>query len=143
MTMPGFHKMNHAGLQFLGNLYKEKPGMSFKQMLPIYNKEAMMRGWRCLRSSGTIGYHLTVMGLYQRGTRTALPDPKRGMEIIEIDSNGRKTIMNEYGVSSANLSLTLRHKRNGKNADSIRNRAIELGGIRYVKAVIKNDVVTL
>ena len=65
--MPGLHKMNHAGLHFLRKLYENNPEMPFSQMLPIYNKEAKVRGWVCLRSSGTIGYHLTTMGLYQRG----------------------------------------------------------------------------
>lgn len=141
--MPGLQKMTNEGLWFLRKLYKENPEMPFKQMLPIYNKMAKSVGWRCLRSSGTIGYHLATMGLYQRGSRTPLPDSKRGLEIIELNTNSRKIIMEMFGVSSANLSLILRHKRNGKNAESIRNKAIELGGVRYVKAVIANDTVTL
>lgn len=141
--MPGLHKMNHAGLHFLRKLYENDPQMPFSQMLPIYNKEAKTRGWMRLRSSGTIGYHLTTMGLYRRGTRTAQPDPKRGLEIIELSTANRKVLMEMFGVSSANLSLILRHKRNGNNAESIRKKAIELGGTRYVKAVIANDTITL
>lgn len=141
--MPGLHKMNKAGLQFLRKLYDNSPEMPFAQMLPLYNNEATKRGWTCLRSSGTIGYHLTTMGLYRRGTRTAQPDPKRGLEIIELSTANRKVLMEMFGVSSANLSLILRHKRNGNNAENIRKKAIELGGTRYVKAVIANDTITL
>lgn len=141
--MPGLHKMNRNGLQFLQNLFNENPEMAFAQMLPIYNNEAKKQGWRCLRSSGTIGYHLTTMGLYQRGARTPQPDVLRGIEIIEISSNKRKIIMKAFGVSGAHLSMILRHKRNGRNAENIRRMALELGAIRYVKAVIANDKVTL
>lgn len=141
--MPGLHKMNHAGLHFLLKLYENNPSMPFSQMLPIYNKEAKARGWVCLRSSGTIGYHLTTMGLYQRGTRTPQPDPKRGLEIIELSTANRKALMTMFGVSSAHLSLILRHKRNGNKAEGIRNMALKLGGTLYVKAVIANDVLTL
>lgn len=141
--MPGLHKMNKEGLQFLRKLYKDNPEMPFAQMLPIYNKEAKTSGWMCLRSSGTIGYHLTTMRLYQRGTRTPQSDPMRGLEIIELNIKGRRMIMETFGISSSNLSLILHHKRNGKTAESIRNMAIGLGGVRYVKAVIANDVVTL
>lgn len=141
--MPGLQKMNCVGLYFLRDLYNNNPQMPFSQMLPIYNKEAKVRGWVCLRSSGTIGYHLAMMGLYKRGTRMPLPDSKRGVEIIELDSKSRKVIMKKFGISSTGLSFILHHKRNGKNAEDIRNMALELGGIRYVKAVIANDVVTL
>lgn len=141
--MPGLHKMNKAGLQFLRKLYDNSPEMPFAQMLPLYNNEATKRGWTCLRSSGTIGYHLTMMGLYRRGTRTAQPDPKRGLEIIELSTANRKALMTMFGVSSAHLSLILRHKRNGNKAEGIRNMALKLGGTLYVKAVIANDVLTL
>lgn len=141
--MPGLHKMNNTGLRFLRKLYEDNPEMAFTQMLSIYNSEAAERGWTRLRSSGTIGYHLTTMGLYQPGTRTPLPDPKRGVEIIELSGEKRKIITEVFGVSNANLSLILRHKRNGKNAENIRRMAIELGGVRYVKAVIANDTITL
>ena len=51
--------------------------------------------------------------------------------------------MTMFGVSSALLSLILRHKRNGNKAEGIRKMALKLGGTRYVKAVIANDTVTL
>lgn len=141
--MPGCSKMNKAGLQFLQEEFKKNMNISFTQLLITYNNEAKTHGWRRLQSSGTIGYHLATMGLYQRGTRTPLPDPKRGLEIIELSAAKRKVLMDKFGVSSANLSLILRHKRNGNNAEGIRNMAIELGGVRYVKAVIADDTVTL
>ncbi len=132
--MPGYHKMNHAGLQFLSNLFKKNPNMPFVQMLPIYNKEANKRGWNVLRSSGTISYHLTTLGLYTRGARDQKSVPRKGLEIIELGTKERKKIMSAFGISGPNLSLTLRRKRNGKNADAIRKMALELGGKLFVRA---------
>lgn len=135
--MPGLYKLNNDGIQFLCKLYKENPNMPFIQMLPIYNNEAQKHGWAHLRSSGTIAYHLTVLGLYRRGTRNPMPIPNRGQEIIELRTDARKIIMETFGISGPNLSLTLRRKRNGKNADAIRKMALELGGKLFVRAGVE------
>lgn len=132
--MPGLHKMNNAAIQFLCKLYKEDPDMSFKKMLPVYNNEAKRQGWKCIRSSWTISYHLITLGLYVKGTRDSKPVPRKGLEIIELGTEARKKIMSAFGISGPNLSLTLRRKRNGKNADAIRNMALELGGRLFVRA---------
>lgn len=135
--MPGLHKTTNDSLQFIRKLYVENPKMPFKQMLPIYNNEAHKRGWMPLRSSGTISYHLTVLGLYERGTRDPEPVPNYAQEIIELGTDARKLIMKKFGISGPNLSLTLRRKRNGKNADAIRNMALELGGKLFVCANVE------
>lgn len=132
--MPGLHKMNNAGIHFLCKLYKENPNMSFKKMLPIYNDEAKRQGWRCIHSSWTISYHLIALGLYVRGTRNPKPVPRKGLEIIELETEARKNIMKTFSISGASLSLTLRRKRNGKNADAIRKMALELGGKLFIRA---------
>lgn len=130
--MPGLYKTTNESLQFIRKLYIENPKMSFKQMLPIYNNEAQKRGWMLLRSSGTISYHLTILGLYKRGTRAPEPVPNYAQEIIELGTKARKLIMKEFGISGPNLSLTLRRKRNGKNAEAIRNMAMQLGGKLFI-----------
>lgn len=135
--MPGLHKLNNAGIQFLSRLYKEYPSMPFKKMLSVYNDEAKRQGWKCIRSSWTISYHLTALGLYVKGTRDSKPVPRKGMEIIELGTEARKKIMATFGISGPNLSLTLRRKRNGQNADAIRAMALELGGRLFVCADIE------
>ncbi len=135
--MPGLHKMNNAGIQFLCKLYKENPNMSFKKMLPVYNDEAKRQGWRCIRSSWTISYHLIALGIHVRDTRDPKPVPRKGLEIIELETEARKKIMETFSISGPSLSLTLRRKRNGKNADAIRKMALELGGKLFVRAGVE------
>ena len=135
--MPGLHKINNDGIRFLCELYRKNQNMPFTQMLSIYNNEASKRGWRCLRSSGTIGYHLTVLGFYERGTRAPKPIPNREQEIITLGTDARKIITETFKISGSNLSLILRRKRNGKNADAIRDMALKLGGKLFVRAGIE------
>lgn len=135
--MPGLKKMTNEGLQFLRKLYLENSEMPFKQMLPVYNEEAKRQGWKCIHSSWTISYHLIALGLYARGTRDPKPVSRKGLEIIELETEARKKIMEAFSISGPSLSLTLRRKRNGKNADAIRTMALELGGKLFVRVGIE------
>lgn len=131
--MPGLHKMNRAGLQYLRNLFNENPNMPFAQMLPIYNNEAVKRGWRCLRSSGTIAYHLTTMGLYEYGER-AVSNNDFGHKLIKVSVNVKKEIAKIFSVSNIAVWDALNFRTQSQKAKDIRAWALNHGGKLFEEA---------
>ena len=90
--MPGCSKMSRAGLLFLRETFMNNPNIPFTQLLVLYNMKASDRGWRCLKSSGTLGYHLNVMGLYKYNTRHIVPHEKKDMDLSKQVPNCRKRL---------------------------------------------------
>lgn len=131
--MPGLQKMTNGGLGFLRKLYKENPAMPFRQILPIYNEMARTKGWRCICSSGTIGYHLSKMGLYKIGSRAISIDiesacHRKIRHKIELNANGKAELTKIFGVSVQNVSQALLFSRNSPKAHKIRDAALKNGG---------------
>ena len=81
--MAGCNKMGRAGLQFLRETFMNNPNIPFTQLLALYNMKAVDRGWRCLKSSGTLSYHLNAMGLYKYNTRHIVPHEKKRVWIYQ------------------------------------------------------------
>lgn len=131
--MPGLYKMNHAGLQFLRETFKKDTSIPFTQLLIIYNNEAKVRGWMCLRSTYTISYHLSNMGLYQNNTRIVV-NSDFGHKLISASIKLRKELAVRFGVSNVAVLDALRFKTQTKLANDIRAWALNHGGKLFEEA---------
>ena len=125
--MPGLYKMNHAGLQFLRETFKKDTNIPFAQLLTIYNDEAKVRGWMCLRSSYTISYHLNAMGLYRSSTRI-VANTDFGHKLIKTSTKVKKELTVRFEVSNVAVYDALRFKTQTKLANDIRAWALNHGG---------------
>lgn len=94
--MAGCNKMSRAGLQFLRETFMNNPNIPFTQLLALYNMKAVDRGWRCLKSSGTLSYHLNAMGLYKYNTRHVVPHEKKGMDSSRQTLHNKKPSPNSF-----------------------------------------------
>lgn len=90
------NKMDRAGLQFLRETFMNNPNIPFTQLLALYNMKAVDRGWRCLKSSGTLSYHLNAMGLYKYNTRHIVPHKKKGVDLSRQTLHNKKLSPNSF-----------------------------------------------
>lgn len=135
--MPGLHKMNNEGLRFLRKLHEDNPEMPFMQMLPIYNNEAAKRGWNSLRSSGTIVYHLNVMGLYKYGERTSR-NKYRGQRFIKADASQQEAIAKQFFTTTRTVRSALNYETNSPFAKTLRAYALNHGCKLYEVTLVDN-----
>lgn len=126
--MPGLHKMNIDGLLFIEKSFKENPSIAFTQLLVTYNKEAIKQGWRCLRSSGTLAYHLQMMGLYNGGSRAPLPNKDFGHRLIRVSENLKKEMYEKFKLSNVSIWGALHFRTQSETAKEIRSYALSRGG---------------
>lgn len=131
--MPGCSKMNRAGLQFIRKLYQDNPEMPFAQMLPIYNDNAIRNGWGCLRSSGTIAYHLTSMGLYRYRERI-ISNKDFGHRMVKVSTSVKKEMAKKFSVSNIAIWDALNYRTQSKLANEIRAWALNHGGKLFEEA---------
>lgn len=136
--MPGFSKMNRAGLVLIKELFIANPNMAFTRLTRIYNEEAGKRGWKQLRSSGTIGYHLGVMGLYGNRDRVPMPNNEFGKKLIKIKSGLSKAMQKEFSVSNVTVSAAMRYKTQTKLSKELRKYALTHGGDLYEIRKVEN-----
>lgn len=132
--MPGLHKMNKDGLQFIGKLFEENPSVAFTQLLVTYNENAVKQGWRCLRSSGTLAYHLQMMGLYSGGSRAPLPNKDFGHRLIRVSEKLKKEMCEKFKLSNVSIWGALHFRTQSEAAKEIRNYALSHGGKLFEEA---------
>ena len=126
--------MNRCGLTFIKEQFKTNPSISFIKLKETYNEEAMKRGWRKIKSAGTIAYHLSVMGMYTPCSRNYVHDTvcemrKAGVRReIELNAKGKAALAKTFGVTVQSISLALLFRRNSAQACKIREAALKNGG---------------
>lgn len=136
--MPGCSKMSRAGLLFLRETFMNNPNIPFTQLLALYNMKAADRGWRRLKSSGTLGYHLTVMGLYKYNTRHIVPHEKKGCGFIKASTKLQEEIATKFEVTTRTVRSALKYETNSPSAKIIRAYALNHGGKLYEVKLVEN-----
>lgn len=131
--MPGLHKMNNAGLQFLRETFKKDTSIPFTQLLVIYNNEAKVRGWMSLRSPYSLSYHLNTMGLYRKNTRI-VSNKDFGHKLIKASLMVKKELAIRFGVSYETVCNALKFQTQTKLANDIRAFALNNGGKLFEEA---------
>lgn len=125
--MPGMSKMNNAGLVFLKDAFRDDPNITSIKLLLKYNEQAIKRGWQILKSSGTIRYHLNMMGIklnYAMG-----PHPAYGMAKILMDYGVKRKLAEKFKVSEVTVRDALKFKTKSRMANMLRKAALEMGGV--------------
>lgn len=125
--------MNNASLQFLRETFEKDTSIPFTQLLIIYNDEAKVRGWMCLRSSYTISYHLNAMGLYRNNTRIIV-NRDFGHKLIKASLIVKKELAIKFGVSYETVYNALNFQTQTKLANDIRALALNNGGKLFEEA---------
>lgn len=136
--MPGFSKMNRAGLVLIRELFIANPNMPFTKLTHLYNEESKKRGWKQLRSSGTIGYHLGKMGLYKNKDRIPEPNNEFEKKLIKIKGGLSKAMQKEFSISNVTVSSAMRYKTQTKLAQTLREYALTHGGELYIIEKVEN-----
>lgn len=125
--MLGLYKMNNEGLAFIKEMSRNNPGITSRQLLVKYNSLAVKRGWRMLRSSGTIRYHLAALGI--KNNNESGPHPYYGFAKILMDYGDKRKLAEKFGVSEVTVRDALRFKTKSGTANMLRKAALEMGGV--------------
>lgn len=136
--MAGCNKMSRAGLQSLRETFMNNPNIPFTQLLALYNMKAVDRGWRCLKSSGTLSYHLNAMGLYKYNTRHIVPHEKKGYGFIKADASQQEAIAKQFFTTTRTVRSALNFETNSPFAKTLRAYALNHGCKMYEVTLIDN-----
>ena len=128
--MPGLHKMNCLGICFLKDQFLKNPSISYSELTKRYNEKADKMGWRRLKSSGTVGYHLQKAGLSQIRIRKLYNHGNKKYK-IEATIEQRAQLAKTFGTSTRNVIYALNFERNSELALRIRQAALNMGCKQY------------